>query len=126
MERMTRQRLLIIQLFEAAGRPLSTAEILALAKRGKSSMGIATVYRTVKALVAEDWLHIVDMPGSQSRYEKSDKGHHHHFHCRVCDKVFEMAGCTGDLNLLTPRGFRMEGHEIIISGLCASCVTKQT
>jgi Fur family ferric uptake transcriptional regulator len=122
MERMTRQRHVIMQVFDTAGRPLATSEILALAQRGTARLGIATVYRTVKALVAEGWLQGVDMPGSHTRYEKSDKGHHHHFHCRVCDRVFEMEGCTGDLNLLTPRGFRMEGHEIIINGLCAACV----
>jgi Fur family ferric uptake transcriptional regulator len=124
MERMTRQRLLIMTVIEGAGRPLSTAEILALAKRAGAGMGIATVYRAVKGLGAEGWLRAVDMPGSQIRYERSDKGHHHHFHCRGCDRVFEMAGCAGDVSALTPRGFRMEGHEIIINGLCAGCVRK--
>jgi Fur family transcriptional regulator, ferric uptake regulator len=124
MERMTRQRLLIMTVIEGAGRPLSTAEILALAKRAGAGMGIATVYRAVKGLGAAGWLRAVDMPGSQVRYEKSDKGHHHHFHCRGCDRVFEMEGCAGDVSALTPRGFRMEGHEIIINGLCAGCLKK--
>lgn len=124
MERMTRQRLLIMKVIERAGRPLSTAEILALAKGAGAGMGIATVYRAVKGLGAEGWLRAVDMPGSQVRYEQSDKGHHHHFHCRGCDRVFEMEGCAGDVSALTPRGFRMEGHEIIINGLCAGCVKK--
>jgi len=124
MERMTRQRLLIMKVIEAAGRPLSTAEILGGAKRAGAGMGIATVYRAVKGLGAEGWLRAVDMPGSQIRYEKSDKGHHHHFHCRGCDRVFEMEGCAGDVSVLTPPGFRMEGHEIIINGLCAGCLQK--
>lgn len=124
MQRMTRQRLLIMQVIEAAGRPLSTAEILDGAKRAGAGMGIATVYRAVKGLGAEGWLRAVDMPGSQIRYEKGDKGHHHHFHCRACDRVFEMEGCAGDVSALTPRGFRMEGHEIIINGLCAGCLRK--
>jgi Fur family ferric uptake transcriptional regulator len=124
MERMTRQRLLIMKVIEAAGRPLSTAEILGGAKSAGAGMGIATVYRAVKGLGAEGWLRTVDMPGSQIRYEKSDKGHHHHFHCRGCDRVFEMEGCAGDVSALTPRGFRMEGHEIIINGLCAGCIKK--
>jgi Fur family ferric uptake transcriptional regulator len=124
MERMTRQRLLIMKVIEAAGRPLSTAEILCGAKRAGAGMGIATVYRAVKGLGAEGWLRAVDMPGSQLRYEQNDKGHHHHFHCRSCDRVFEMEGCTGDVSALIPRGFRMEGHEIIINGLCAGCLKK--
>lgn len=124
MQRMTQQRLLIMRVIEGAQRPLTTAEILALAKRAGAPMGIATVYRAVKGLGTEGWLRAVDLPGSQPRYEKSDKGHHHHFHCRGCDRVFEMEGCAHDVASLTPRGFRMEGHEIIINGLCAGCVKK--
>jgi Fur family ferric uptake transcriptional regulator len=122
---MTRQRLLIMRIIEDAGRPLSTAEILALTKRRRAGLGIATVYRTVKALGEADWLQSVDMPGSQVRYEKSDKAHHHHFHCRKCDRVFEMHGCLGELHRLTPRGFSMERHEIIITGLCATCLDRR-
>ena len=33
------------------------------------------------------------------RYEMT-KPHHHHFKCRTCDGVFEIAGCPGDLKKL--------------------------
>ena len=32
----------------------------------------------------------VEIPGQMPRYERADKGHHHHFVCRVCGGVFEL------------------------------------
>ena len=49
------------------------------------------------------------------------KRHHHHFHCRVCDAVFEVEACPGDFRSLSPRGFRVEAHELILYGRCAAC-----
>jgi Fur family ferric uptake transcriptional regulator len=54
----------------------------------------------------------------------ADKEHHHHFHCRRCDKVFEIEDCPGSLRHLAPAGFQAERHEIILYGLCAGCASK--
>lgn len=124
MERHTRQRDIIMRTIEDAARPLAKQEILTLAQREIPGLGIATVYRTVKILCEEGWLEAVDLPNSQVRYERKGKGHHHHFHCRDCDRVFEIDGCPGNLRNLAPRGFQTESHEIVISGLCAGCAKK--
>ena len=122
MRRRTQQRQAIRNALEEAGRPLSPQEILEKAQTSVPALGIATVYRNVKALVENGWLAEVTLPGAASRYEVADKDHHHHFHCRSCDKVYEVEDCPGDLQSLAPEGFRLERHEIIIYGLCASCV----
>ncbi len=85
------------------------------------ALGIATVYRNLKAMVEDGSLRPVELPGGPSRYEIAGKGHHHHFHCRGCDRVFEVEDCPGRLADLTPRGFCLESHEIILYGLCAGC-----
>ena len=51
MERSTRQNAAIRQAIAAAGRPLSPAEVLEAARREVAALGLATVYRTLKALV---------------------------------------------------------------------------
>ena len=121
MQRNTQQRSAIREALQLAGRPLSPQEILEAAQAEVPGLGIATVYRNVRALVEEGWLQTVDLPGAASRYEVADKEHHHHFHCRCCDGVFDIEDCPGTLKDLAPRGFQLESHEIILYGLCATC-----
>jgi Fur family ferric uptake transcriptional regulator len=124
LKRRTRQRHAIREAISHAGRPLSVHEILTIASQDQPGLGIATIYRTIKALTVEGSIHEVALAGADVRFELSDLHHHHHFHCRRCDKVFEMEGCPENLRLLTPKGFRMESHDLVITGLCASCVRK--
>lgn len=121
MRRKTQQRTAILQALEDADRPLSPQEILDSAREDTPSLGIATVYRNIRVLVDEDHLRSVDLPGAPSRYEVVGKGHHHHFHCRCCDRVFEVEECPGQLSDLLPAGFELEEHEIILYGRCPEC-----
>lgn len=122
MIRNTAQRAAIRQAFAAAGRPLGPQEVLAAARKLASGIGIATVYRAIRELVAAGELVEVELPGGGTRYEPAHAaGHHHHFHCRACNRMFCLTGCPGGLASLTPPGFTAERHEIAIYGLCASC-----
>ena len=121
MERNTRQRGAIRRVFSAVHRPLSPAEVLMEAKADVPTMGIATVYRTIKTLVDEGEITSIDIPGEAPRYEIAHLGHHHHFHCRTCDKVFEVDGCPADIQRLAPPGFVTDGHEVMLFGRCTSC-----
>lgn len=121
VERDTQQRRAIKEAIKEAGRPLAPQEVLEAARALSSGLGIATVYRTLKAGVAARWLRQVDLPGEASRYEVTGKGHHHHFHCRACDRVYEIDGCPEGLRGLTPPGFSLEEHEVVLYGRCAEC-----
>lgn len=121
MERNTRQRDAIREVFRQTNRPLSTEEVHAAARRIVPRLGVATVYRTIRSLQAERWLAAVELPGAPARYELTGKAHHHHFHCNRCDRVFDLIGCPGTLKELLPRSFRLERHELVLYGRCAEC-----
>jgi len=121
MERDTAQRRAIRAALEDAGRPLSPLEVLNSAQQQVPGLGIATVYRNLKSLVDDGWLVPVDLPGEAPRYEVSGKTHHHHFHCRSCDRVFELPGCPGNLQTVVPNGFSLEDHEVVLYGRCDAC-----
>lgn len=136
MERRTLQRAALLKAFEQAGRPLSPQELLKLATphcrpsagsrssraKPRGRLGIATVYRNLKALAAEGVLKAVNLPGeATARYELCGKAHHHHFHCRICHHVYEVEGCPGNIEPLVPKGFVMEDHHVILYGLCSTC-----
>jgi Fur family ferric uptake transcriptional regulator len=120
-QRHTRQRAAIAAAFEGPGGPLGAMEVLELARRVVPGLGAATVYRALASLLEEGVLTVVHLPGQAPRYERAGKDHHHHFHCRGCGRAFELEGCTEGVQALAPAGFRVEGHEIVLSGLCPGC-----
>lgn len=126
MERQTRQRNAIRGVIADAGRPLTPLEIYESAGREVEGIGMATVYRSIKGLLAAKEIVAVDMPGEPPRYESSGKGHHHHFACRDCGKMYEVDGCPGDLAkwIHLPEGFRVDAHELILYGHCNLCGTR--
>jgi Fur family ferric uptake transcriptional regulator len=121
VERNTRQRRTIREVVEHAGRPLTTDEILASAQASIPSLGKATVYRSIRALLDEGWLAAVDVPGRNALYERAGKGHHHHFECSHCKRVYELDGCASEIRGELPAGFVSTGHDVTFYGACAAC-----
>lgn len=122
MERQTRQRAAIRTAIETAGRPLSPAEVLAAAQREVPGLGIATVYRAINGLLDDGTVVAVELPGAPPRYEPARLTHHHHFRCHSCDRVYEVHGCPRGIAALTPEGFELDGHELVLYGRCGACV----
>jgi Fur family transcriptional regulator, ferric uptake regulator len=119
--RKTKQREALQATLERSERPLSVDELLEAASKRIRGLGVATVYRTVGALLDDGWIEAVEIPGEPTRYERSDKEHHHHFQCENCDRVFDVSGCLDNLRKLVPPKFRIRGHAVALYGLCAGC-----
>ncbi len=126
MQRNTQQRAAIDRALAEADRPLSPREILEGARRSVPDIGIATVYRAIKDLLAEQRVVAVDVPGAPPRYEAAGKPHHHHFLCRQCDRMIDLPGCPGQLSRLAPPGFSVENHELTLIGRCPDCAAPKT
>ena len=67
-----------------------------------------------------------DHPGRDSRraspcYEPTDRGHHHHFICQHCRRVFDLPGCVGGLEGWLLRISGLNGTKLCLYGACASC-----
>ncbi|MCX6002966.1 MAG: transcriptional repressor [Chloroflexi bacterium] len=121
MKRGTHQRNAIRKALLNAGRPLSVNEVFALAQNEVAGLGIATVYRNLKALQLEELIVQVDLPGQPPRWEKAPERHHHHFLCRTCDKLSEIQDCPEGLRHLLPEGYTLEEHDILLRGQCDTC-----
>jgi len=119
--RNTRQRHEIRAVFERNDRPLAADEVLQLAQKRMVGIGMATVYRTIRALTEQGWLIPVEVPGASPRYEVRGKAHHHHFRCFKCGKLFELEGCLKHLEKLIPSNFRVIDHVVLIYGFCETC-----
>jgi Fur family transcriptional regulator, ferric uptake regulator len=123
ISRETRQKNAIRKALFKARRPLSVKEILEMAQNEVTGLGVATVYRNIKALQAEGTIVQVNLSGQTTRWELPVM-HHHHFLCRVCDKLFEIPNCLGDLERLLPEGYTLDDHEILLRGQCEDCAKK--
>lgn len=119
--RSTKQREAIEHALEDSGRPLSPEEVLSEAQRDVPALGLATVYRHLKRLVADGAARTVALPGEAARYERAGIDHHHHFQCTTCRRAFDVPGCVGRLERHVPPGFSVHGHEITLYGTCADC-----
>ena len=123
MERTTAQRKAIHHVLEDSGRPLSPPEIFSAARSLAPGLGMATVYRTIKRLIDDGNISLVELPGEAPRYERAGMRHHHHFRCNACNKVYDLVGCSSEFKEITPKGFALEGHELYLFGRCEACAT---
>jgi Fur family ferric uptake transcriptional regulator len=119
--RKTKQLQAIHHVLKGTDRPMSIEEIHRAAQTHENGLGVATVYRAIKSLAEEGVVVAINLPGEAPRFELSGKGHHHHFQCNQCGRVFETKACLGDLRRLVPRQFQLTGHEIVLYGRCAEC-----
>ncbi|MGA8090870.1 MAG: transcriptional repressor [Terracidiphilus sp.] len=124
--RNTRQKMVIREAFARANRPLSPEEALQTAQQYHPTIGIATIYRNIQALVKGRWLEPVEVPGDATRYEVAGKEHHHHFQCNDCGKLYDLEGCVAQSRPKLPKGFRASGHEFYVYGTCATCGPRQS
>jgi Fur family transcriptional regulator, ferric uptake regulator len=126
--RVTRQRLQVLETL-ADERDDATAQQIHARLRGRGQrIGLATVYRTL-ALLGE--LGVVDSlahsPGELC-YRLCGDGHHHHLVCSSCHRVVELVDCEIDAwldEVATDHGFVATGHQLEVTGVCASCRTEE-
>ena len=121
MKRRTTQRTAIIEVFQNEDRPLGIEEILERGKNAVASLNQATVYRTIKLLLEQGSLRQIWHPTFGTLYELANKGHHHHFHCRVCNRVYDLPGCPLPETALEAGPFLVEDHDFLLFGVCPGC-----
>jgi Fur family ferric uptake transcriptional regulator len=109
----------VLALIQEAKGPLSIPEMLHDLRQ--TGMGQATIYRAVHKGVDLGELREVPLPHGPLRYEMANLKHHHHFVCKVCDRALDIQGCGLNVQALTPVGFRVDEHEIILRGVCPEC-----
>ena len=128
MPRRTRQGEILRSILKGTERPLTPAEVHGKASSRMRGIGLATIYRHIRALVGEGSLVGVDYPGQPTRYEWADGQQKIHFGCRSCDKLFALEENPGFVEPEAPElptGFKVGGGEWILYGLCPECSAKE-
>jgi Fe2+ or Zn2+ uptake regulation protein/O6-methylguanine-DNA--protein-cysteine methyltransferase len=119
--RTTPQRLAILKAFEQdISEHLSAEEIHSRASRALTTLSRATVYATLAELTDLGLLSAVGLP-EPVRYEMNTE-RHDHFRCRVCQRLFDLAGEPSRSLPVGPPRFTVERVDTRIEGICADCI----
>jgi Fur family ferric uptake transcriptional regulator len=126
--RVTPQRDLILREFFSSGDHLSAEDLFMRTKQKDESVNLATVYRTLKLLVASELATELAMPHGSSLYESNFKrDHHEHLICISCGKIVEFIEPVIEKaqdQIAKKHGFKMISHKHEIRGLCKDCQKK--
>jgi Fur family ferric uptake transcriptional regulator len=120
--RATRQRYAIKRSIEELKRPLAPKEILDHASRYVPNLGIATVYRNIKFLVASGVLEPIEVPGQSPRYQAAGRIDEPRFVCTRCDRVFNLGEQKRGGRYKCPDGIQVERREIYLYGVRTECL----
>jgi len=123
--KMTHQRALILDVFLATEKHLTSADLYALVRHQDKSIGQATVYRTVKLLFESGVAEKVDFGHNTFMYEhKYGHAHHDHLFCEKCKKEFEVTDSRIErlqVEMARKCGFLLTGHKMVLFGVCREC-----
>jgi len=123
----TIQRDLIIKEFFKTKGHVSVEELHAKLRGTHASIGLATVYRTLKILADAGLAHERRFNDGFTRYEFSSPSDRHHDHivCLSCGLVQEFENPEIEelqRNVAEQHAFKMEDHKLEIYGFCHKCV----
>ena len=121
MKRSTKQRSAVVAALSVAADFVSAQQLHVLL--GNDAPSLATVYRTLQALVDDGLADTVARAGEQV-YRACGTAHHHHLVCTECAATVEVDG--GEIEEWAARtahehGFVTDSHIADIYGRCAAC-----
>ncbi|HPG43696.1 MAG TPA: transcriptional repressor [Acholeplasmataceae bacterium] len=118
--RMTKQRMLILNLLKKSRMPQSAEMILS--DLPDHTMNLSTVYRNLDAFFAEGLISKSTMKNT-AYYYMADKEHHHYMICIGCQKMYEI-DCHLDhiaLHVAEEKNFKITHHDMTVYGYCEAC-----
>ena len=125
--RLTRQRLILLELLDRSGRHLDAETLFQMAQEKDPKLNRVTVYRTLKMLKMSglvDELDLMHVDGDQHYYETRLKQEHAHLVCLRCGKVEEFFGEPLQKmrkQIETNLGFQIVSARTEMGGYCPDC-----
>jgi Fe2+ or Zn2+ uptake regulation protein len=124
-QRVTSQRLVILRELRRRRQHATAEEIHRAVHKELPGTSIPTIYATLDLFVELGLARRIET-GTAALYDAGPEPHQHAV-CRQCGKVQDVDGrlnATALLGAARAAGFRPQGAELIITGLCAECAAR--
>lgn len=122
--RLTRQRILILDVLRQHACHLTAEEIFAKVEQLHPTIDRATVYRTLQWLHGVGLVRKIDVGKDRLEYESAEAPSHHHLICRSCGReqqIDDHVIVVMRAHVLEHYGFDADPEHIAIFGRCADC-----
>jgi Fur family ferric uptake transcriptional regulator len=119
--RRTRQQDAVAGYLRARDTFCSAQEIWTGLREDGGTIGLATVYRAVQAMVDGGELDALRTDEGETVYRHCGDGHHHHLVCRECGRTVEVEGPAVErwaAQVAAQHGFSDVAHTVEIFGTC--------
>ena len=99
-------------------------QVFIRAKRAMPEISHATVYNCLDALVKAGLARQVTVERGPTRF-CPNMTEHGHFHCSACGTIYDVSLPHELPGVTVPRGFKAQGYDVAIHGLCADCAKQK-
>ena len=123
-QRNTVQRQIVLDAIKKLNTHPTAEGIYIEIHREHPSISRTTVYRNLRQLAASGIIRQVSLPDGLERYDFRN-AQHYHFKCTKCNNIIDVdIDYLDDINeaVQTKHGFRVDGHDVVFSGICLSCM----
>jgi Fur family ferric uptake transcriptional regulator len=120
----TRQQAAVADLLDKCGDFTSAQTVHARLREAGEGVGLATVYRTLQAMVDAGTVDVLRTDDGEAVYRACSTHHHHHLVCRDCGRTVEVEGPAVERwtdRVAAEHGFTDVTHTLEIFGTCADC-----
>ncbi|MEU2874922.1 transcriptional repressor [Streptomyces sp. NPDC007070] len=124
-QRSTRQRRELLNVFQACEDFVSARSLHATAESAGVTIGLTTVYRTLRMLEADGGADVIrDLNGERLYRPRPAEGHRHYVVCRECGlsravEAEQVERWARDVAATT--GFTGVQHVVELTGVCRDC-----
>ncbi|MFN3865193.1 MAG: Fur family transcriptional regulator [Demequina sp.] len=123
---MTRQRTAVLELLDKHSEFRSAQAWHDTLRHDGSSVGLATVYRTLQSLAEAGDLDTVVTDSGETLYRRCEAGeeHHHHLRCRVCGRAEDIDVPDFEVwadRIAASHGYSRIDHTVELTGVCKEC-----
>lgn len=127
MQRMTRQRRVILETLKGLKTHPTADELYAVVRRHIPRISLGTVYRNLDELTRCGLVRKLDVPGAPARFD-GDTASHWHVRCLHCGRLDDVSVSPAKVRpqaVSNETGYQVLGYRLEFEGVCPECRRKK-
>lgn len=120
--RYSRQRAALLELLRSTKSHPDAEWLYTGLRKEYPNISLGTVYRNLRQLT--DAGEIVELSDGAISHFDGDISPHYHMKCSGCGGIYDIHKDNVSITVKTEDGFRIDGINLILSGICRNCQKK--